>query len=167
MGLNREEVGNAARLLDNFSYKYNPSVQVPGSSKLNKMSFYDSALTAKTLWPTIKNTSSYDQPVIRDHRVWDTNCFVTGSLAMVLKNFKISEQKLDFDHVGVQNQFDNLTFSQWNKYLVKLYPELIQYNERDVTAMALLVNKLVEEFKQLGVPNILDYPTLPNLAKKS
>jgi hypothetical protein len=32
--------------------------------------------------------------------------------------------------------------------------------------MAFFVDKLEEEFKQLGVPNISEYPTLPNLTRK-
>jgi hypothetical protein len=33
--------------------------------------------------------------------------------------------------------------------------------------MVFLVEKIEEEFKQLGIPNILKYPTLPNLTRKT
>jgi hypothetical protein len=51
----------------------------------------------------ILKSLSYNQPVIRDYGAWNPNYFVTRSLATVLKSFKISEQKLEFDHIAVQN----------------------------------------------------------------
>jgi hypothetical protein len=75
---------------------------------------------------------------------------------------------LYFNHEEIQKTYERSKRSSkqgiWEDYISKIMPELIKYNERDVTALSELVDKLEEVFKSIGIADLFNYPTMPSLA---
>lgn len=154
------------RYLDKAGYRYDTSTPVASSGKLSKFRFFSSYSNVKTLWPDLQR-ERYNTRVTRRYSVWDPNCFVSGSLSSVLTSFRVSQEKLSFDHEAMQKAYTRgLTNKDyWINYLSKMKPQLKLYNERDVTALAELTEKLEEVFSiEAGVSNLLSKPTMASLA---
>ena len=155
------------RSLDEQGYAYDASTPVSASGKLTKFRFFSQFRTVKDLW-SLPSSGGWLTRVTTRFSVWDPNCFVTGSLKSVLSSFRVKLDKLDFDHEAAQRAYTRGRESRtdlWIDWLMKMSEQLIEYNARDVTALAELVTILEGIFlTEAGVTDLEYWPTLSGLA---
>jgi hypothetical protein len=154
------------RCLDDQGYTYDSGTPVAASGKLTSFRFFSQFRNVRDLWGLQQSGGWLTRLTVR-FGVWDPNCFVTGSLRSVLQAFRIPLQKLDFDHEAIQRAFTRgkAKSSVWVNYLTDITSQLIEYNTRDVTALAELVSELERVFRvEAGVKDLEASPTLSSLA---
>ena len=125
------------RVLNEGQYSYDKSIPVSASGKMTKFKFWDQFDTTYSLWGlrSYYTQSTYRTRIQKSYSVWDSNYFLTGSLANLLKSYNIKNGKLDFNHEKVQKAYSDsrrLTrlkgnkagYEMWEDFLLELAPKL-------------------------------------------